>query len=359
MLKDFGPRIVKWYDKNKRELPWRNSTNPYKIWLSEIILQQTRVEQGLGYYLKFIRRFPDIYSLAEASQTEVYKMWQGLGYYNRADNLMAAAQTIVRQYKGLFPETPEALIRIQGIGPYTSAAIASIAFGYPKPVVDGNVYRVLSRLFGIETPINTGRAKKEFETLAGNLLQGNPPAAFNQAMMEFGALHCKPVNPDCLHCIFLSECTAGRLGEVARFPVKKKKPGVRKRYFYYLLVEVPGNKSNAFFLKQRDKKDIWKNLYDFPLLECNKRENPAEVLKNPVFEHLIGQTNFNIKSVSNEYRHQLTHQKIHAVFIHLIVNKNTGQLSDNSVFLVDENKLITYPVPRLLERYLQDQKILK
>ena len=359
MLNNFGIRIVKWYEINKRELPWRNTSDPYKIWLSEVILQQTRVDQGLDYYLRFIKRFPDIFSLTGASQNEIYKMWQGLGYYNRADNLMAAAQTIVNNFNGVFPETPEALIQIKGIGTYTAAAIASIAFGFPQPVVDGNVYRVLSRIFGIATPINTNKGKKEFETLAGNLLQNNPPAIFNQAVMEFGALHCKPKNPDCPQCIFLAECVAARSNKVEQFPVKKSKVSVRNRYFYYLLVEVVSGKSTAYYLKQRDKKDIWKNLYDFPMVECNSRTNPAKILKNSLFKPLFKHTKFSIKSISNEYQHQLSHQKIHAVFIRVIVNKNTGQLLENSVFLVDENELINYPVPRLLERYLQDQEILK
>ena len=359
MINDFGIRIVNWYEKNKRNLPWRNTSDPYKIWLSEVILQQTRVEQGMNYYLNFVNRFPDVFSLERATQNEIYKMWQGLGYYNRADNLMAAAKTIVNEYKGVFPKTPEELIKIKGIGPYTAAAISSIAFGYPQAVVDGNVFRVLSRTFGISTPINSSKGKKEFELLAGELLKNNPPGTFNQALMEFGALYCKPKNPDCTQCIFFTECVAVRLNKVGQFPVKNNKIAVRNRYFYYLFVEVNNENKISFYLKKRDNKDIWKNLYDFPMLESEGRINPIEALENPMFKALFSKQKFNVISISDEYRHQLTHQKIHAVFIRIIVDKNSGPLSEKTILLVDENELINYPVPRLLERYLQDQKILK
>jgi len=358
-MNNFGSKIVSWYEKNKRDLPWRNTSDPYKIWLSEIILQQTRVDQGMDYYLKFVDRYPDVFSLAVASQDEIYKMWQGLGYYNRADNLMAAAKTIVNDYNGIFPGKPEDLIRIKGIGPYTAAAIASIAFSFPQPVIDGNVYRVLSRIFGIATPIDTSKGNKEFEMLAATLLHKKDPGTFNQAVMEFGALYCKPKKPDCFKCIFFTDCVAARLDKVEMYPVKKGKVMVRNRYFYYFFIEILSENKTAFLLKRRQKKDIWKNLYDFPMIESEKQINPLEIMENTAFRTLFGQQDFSIKSISNEYRHQLTHQKIHAVFIHLIVDKNSEQLSEKSILLVDENELINYPVPRLLERYLQDQKILK
>jgi len=358
-MNNFGLKIVSWYKKHKRDLPWRNTSDPYKIWLSEIILQQTRVDQGMDYYLKFVDRYPDVFSLAAATQDEIYKMWQGLGYYNRADNLMTAAKTIVNDFNGIFPEKPEDLMRIKGIGPYTAAAIASIAFSFPQPVIDGNVYRVLSRIFGIATPINTSKGNKEFEILAASLLQKKDPGTFNQAVMEFGALYCKPRKPDCLHCIFFTDCVAARLDKVEMYPVKKGKVKVKNRFFYYFFVEGVSENKTVYYLNRRHKKDIWKNLYDFPMIEYEKQKNPLEILGNPAFKSLLGQQIFRIKSISNEYQHQLTHQKIHAIFIHLIVDKNSQQLSEKSILLVDENELINYPVPRLLERYLQDQKILK
>jgi A/G-specific adenine glycosylase len=359
MVKDFGNRIINWYEKNKRSLPWRNTSDPYKIWLSEIILQQTRVEQGMAYYLKFVHRFPDIFSLEQAGQDEIYKMWQGLGYYNRANNLMAAAKTIVHDFQGIFPETPEELIRIKGIGPYTAAAISSIAFNYPKAVVDGNVFRVLSRIFDISSPINTGKGKQVFELLAGELMVNKQAGTFNQAVMEFGALHCKPKNPDCAACIFFNDCLAARFNKVDKLPVKNNKTKVKNRYFYYLFIEVNGRGKTSFYLKQRDKKDIWKNLYDFPVLESETRLNPEDVLESRLLKTIFKGIPFTLKSVSAEYRHQLTHQKIHAVFFRIIVNKNSKYLSEKQLLLVNENKLIHYPVPRLLERYLQDQEILK
>ncbi len=357
MLDDFGDKLIHWYERNKRNLPWRDCADPYKIWLSEIILQQTRVEQGMDYYLKFIRRFPDIFSLAKASQQEIYKMWQGLGYYNRANNLMAAAQTIVDDFGGSFPQQPRELMKIKGIGPYTAAAVASIAFDVAVPVVDGNVFRVLARIFGIATPIQTGRGKKEFETLAATLLQNHPPGTFNQAMMEFGALFCQPKNPDCQQCIFLDTCQAAKNGTVEQFPVKQPKAAVRNRFFYYLFIEFAQNGGpRAFVLKKRNQKDIWRNLYDFPLVEYGKRKQPEEILHMPEFNDLIGQTTFTVSSVSREYCHQLTHQKIHAVFIHLIVDKKPAGFAENALILVDEKKIDNYPVPRLLDRYLQDQE---
>jgi len=256
-MKDFGTKIIKWYTKYKRKLPWRDTADPYKIWLSEVILQQTRVDQGMEYYLNFIRRFPDIFALEAASQDEIYKMWQGLGYYNRANNLMAAAKTIVNDHKGIFPKHPDELIQIKGIGPYTAAAISSIAFGFPQAVVDGNVYRVLSRVFGISTPINTGEGKKEFALVANSLLKGHQAGTFNQAVMEFGALHCKPKNPDCPACIFFTDCVATRLQQVEKLPVKLNKVTVRNRYFYYLLIEAKRDCNTSFYIKRRDKKDIW------------------------------------------------------------------------------------------------------
>ena len=359
MLNDFGIKIIKWYEKNKRSLPWRNTSDPYKIWLSEVILQQTRVEQGKEYYRRFVSRFPDIFSLEGAGQDEIYKMWQGLGYYNRANNLMEAAKTIVNDFQGVFPEKPEELIQIKGIGPYTAAAISSIAFNYPQAVVDGNVFRVLSRIFDISTPINTGKGKKEFEYLAGELMLKKQAGTFNQAVMEFGALYCKPRNPDCAACIFFNDCLAARYNKVEKLPVKTNKIAVKNRYFNYLFIELFKDEKSSFYLKQRDRKDIWKNLYDFPMLESKKRLDPDAVLESKMFKSLFSGLNFRLKSVSVEYLHQLTHQKIHAVFLRIIVDKNFKQLSEKPLLLVDENKLIHYPVPRLLERYLQDQEILK
>lgn len=355
----FGERIISWYTKNKRELPWRSGCDPYEIWLSEIILQQTRVDQGLAYYLRFVDRFPDIFSLADASGDEVFKLWQGLGYYNRAANMLIAAKTIVEEYSGVFPQDPKELIKIKGIGSYTSAAIASLAFGVSIPVVDGNVYRVLSRIFGIKTPINTSNGKKEFENKAAELIKGYPPGTFNQAVMEFGALYCKPKNPNCETCIFKMKCYAHNNKSVSELPVKKKKTVVTNRYLYYFLVEIVENGFPGIYIKKRTAKDIWKNLYDFPLIESKKSIDPLDAIAKFVSEYHLLHSGFSIRSISEIFHHQLTHQKIHAQFIRLIVDKKMMMNSDNSLLLIKVKDLINYPVSRLIDRYIKENNIIK
>jgi A/G-specific adenine glycosylase len=284
-------------------------------------------------------------------------MWQGLGYYNRADNLMAAAKTIVQDYNGSFPNDRNELMKIKGIGPYTSAAIVSLAHNTPVPVVDGNVFRVLSRIYGISTPINTTKGKKEFETLAKELMASHPPAVFNQAVMEFGALYCKPANPACENCIFIEQCTAGRNKTVNKFPVKNAKAKIRNRYFSYFLIET-GKSASRFLLKKRNAKDIWKNLYDLPMAEYDHTIAPRETLKNGNFKSLMGDAEFKIDNISDQHIHQLTHQKIHAQFIRLFVNNLPFQPIEKGLLLVNQSELIKYPVPRLIERYLQDQQLI-
>lgn len=353
-MEDFSKKLIAWYQQNRRELPWRNSSDPYKIWLSEVIMQQTRISQGLGYYLKFENRFPDIYSLAKASEDEVYKLWQGLGYYNRAQNLLRAARTIVKEYGGRFPEKQEELMKIQGIGSYTASAVASMAFGKPCPVVDGNVFRVLSRVFGLFTPIDTAKGKNEFSSLAGRLMAGHPPGIFNQALMEFGALRCKPKNPDCTHCIFLEECYARKNNAVSALPVKKPKAKVKDRYFYYWVAET---KNGKMLMKKRGPNDIWKNLYDFPLFTFKERLGPLQTIDNQLIRSIIGNVAYTVNNISHEYIHLLTHQRIHAVFIRVFVENFPEQFPGKGLLLIEKNKIEKYPVPRLLEQYLQDQKL--
>ena len=352
----FGRKLIKWYLKNQRKLPWRETKDPYRIWLSEIIMQQTRVSQGLEYYRKFVSNFPDVFSLTAAPETKVYKLWQGLGYYNRAQNLMQAARTIANEYQGQFPETKEELMKIKGIGPYTAAAIASIAFGKPDPVVDGNVFRVLSRVFGIDTPIDTAKGKKEFTSLAGRLMKGQSPGDFNQALMEFGAVWCKPRNPDCDHCIFFEECYARKNNIVSQLPVKKPKTRIKDRFFYYMVAQT---KNGVILMKKRGPDDIWKNLYDFPVIVTNERTKPLENLI-ALFEKIsFNDMIYTIKHISNEYIHLLTHQRIHAVFIRLIVENFPENTPENDLLLINKNDIEKYPVPRLVEQYLQDQKLIK
>ena len=266
---EFSNRLVAWYLQNKREMPWRLTRNPYKIWLSEIILQQTRVEQGLPYYNSFLSAFPTIFDLANASEDEVLKLWQGLGYYTRARNLHSCAKHIVNELNGNFPNTYDELLKLKGVGDYTASAIASICFDQPTAVVDGNVYRVLSRVFGIDTPINSTQGKKEFKALAQQLIDPSQPANFNQAIMEFGAIQCKPKNPYCLHCDFNDGCYALQKNGIHKLPVKLSKTNVKKRYFNYLVFK---SIINTTILEQRTKSGIWQGLYQFPLIEFTQKE---------------------------------------------------------------------------------------
>jgi A/G-specific adenine glycosylase len=354
-MNGFGNKLIAWYRQNKRPLPWRETSDPYKIWLSEIILQQTRVQQGTSYYYRFVEEFADVHSLAAATQDKVYKMWQGLGYYNRAANLMAAAKTISKDFHGKFPEKPEELMKIKGIGSYTAAAISSLAFNVPVPVVDGNVFRLLSRIFGIETPINSSPAKKEFETLAKSLMLNHTPGEFNQAMMEFGALYCTAKKPDCQNCIFFQYCFAGKKGITEKFPVKNPKAAIKKKYLYYFFFEI--EKDNKTWIRKRTETDIWRNLYDFPAVEYDLPVD-AEIA---LIDFLKDSKNekFVLKNISAQYEHQLTHRQIYATFLRLNVNKNFDIPEKKSLFLINLADIAKYPVSRLVDRYLKEQKIIK
>src|ERR1035437_2253314 len=255
--------LSEWYEVHERALPWRLNPDPYKVWLSEIILQQTRVEQGLPYYNAILLRFPDVRTLAEASLDDLLKLWQGLGYYSRARNMHAAAKQVTSEFGGTFPKNYETLLHLKGVGEYTAAAISSIVYGEPKAVVDGNVYRVLSRLFNIDTPINSTEGKRIFSSLAAELLDQEHPSRHNQAIMEFGALHCVPVRPDWVTCPLSTHCLAMTAGRVAELPVKTRGAAKQDRFFLYL---VPTDGQHAW-LQQRLEKDIWQNLWEFPLIE--------------------------------------------------------------------------------------------
>src|ERR1041385_985871 len=255
---DFSQILLSWYARNRRDLPWRKTRDPYKIWLSEVILQQTRVQQGLPYYLAFVKKCPDVKKLAAAPEDEVVKLWQGLGYYSRARNLHAAAKMVVKDFAGKFPGNYEDLRKLKGIGDYTAAAIASLSFDERKAVVDGNVYRVLSRIFGIEDAIDSTVGKKIFSELANELISQKFPADHNKAIMEFGALQCVPKNPDCKNCPFVLHCYAQKKKIIHLFPLKSKKTKITDRFFYYLVIRHKGH----IYIKQRTGKDIWKGLFD-------------------------------------------------------------------------------------------------
>lgn len=336
-MTDFHRLIVDWYRQNKRDLPWRNTINPYKIWLSETILQQTRVEQGLSYYYKFIEHFPTINDLACTNEETILNLWQGLGYYSRARNLHNTAKSIVDQFNGNFPSTYESLIQLKGIGPYTAAAIASFSFNECKAVVDGNVYRVLSRIFNISTPIDSTEGKKVFQELASELIPANNPAEHNQAIMEFGALHCTPKKPKCENCPFIIQCEALKNKTIETLPVKTKKIKPRDRFLHFIIFL---NQNQTIIEKRVNDKDIWKHLYQFPLIETDSIETPLD-LENDLYYKKIGKL----------YTHILSHQKLNTQFY--ISHQFPTQLNENQQ-LIQFSNIQDYPLPRLIDRFLEE-----
>ncbi len=344
---NFGSAIIRWYHANKRDLPWRNSNNPYFIWLSEIILQQTRVEQGLAYYERFVNKYPTIEKLAAAKEDDVLKLWQGLGYYSRARNLHHTAKEIVKKYNRKFPDDQKQLLALKGIGDYTAGAILSFAFHKKFPVVDGNVFRLLSRYFGIDTPIDSPKAKKEFFQLAGELMEHHAPSDFNQGIMEFGSKQCKPQNPDCQSCPLNGSCTAFAEKKVNQLPVKGKKADVRNRYFNYLVIHQNGKT----LLNKRSGSDIWKNLYDFPLIETTRKITEKKIMSDPEWKKIFGKSNITITSVSREHKHLLSHQTIYAKFYSVNLKKKLS--SKNGFLEVAEKDLKKYAVPKLIENFLK------
>lgn len=341
--------IIKWYKKNKRDLPWRDSENPYLIWISEIILQQTRVNQGINYFYLFIEKFPDINSLARASIDEVLKIWQGLGYYSRARNMHYTAQQIVKQYNGKFPDNYNNLIKLKGVGEYTAAAIASIAFNKPEPVLDGNVFRVLSRLYGISESTQTSGGKKIFMKKALELILPEAPGLFNQAIMEFGALQCIPKKPDCLNCDLKLYCYAFQNDLVNKLPVKKQKIKQRNRFLHFLYIKY----DNKTYIEQRKQNDIWKLLYQFPVIETENTCSIELLKKNRQWQHLFNNTKITIKSIPKEKIHLLTHQKLYAKFYMIEIEEPNQFLTENYLEINIKN-LKKYSVPKLIDNYLTE-----
>ncbi|MGZ3864082.1 MAG: A/G-specific adenine glycosylase [Bacteroidia bacterium] len=339
--------LIKWYKQNARDLPWRNSSDPYKIWLSEIILQQTRVAQGLPYYQKFTEEFPTVFDLAKAPEQKVLKLWQGLGYYSRARNLHHAAKQIVKEYKGVFPNEFNEIKKLKGVGDYTASAIASFCFNKPHAVVDGNVYRVLSRLFAIKTPIDSTEGKKQFAGLADELLDKKNPGTYNQAIMEFGAMYCTPSNPDCTNCVLKEKCLSGPRGKANEYPVKSQKVKIRTRYFEYFFIT---QKQNSF-LQKRTEKDIWQNLYQFPLLEFSEDPSKQVTLKRLEKEIFAKPAKFEVKKVSARKKHQLSHQTILARFWHISAPEARLSAAYKPINIKNIKK---YPFPVLLSNHLDE-----
>nr|WKN38202.1 A/G-specific adenine glycosylase [Tunicatimonas sp. TK19036] len=348
----FSEEIIQWYYKHQRDLPWRNTTDPYQIWLSEIILQQTRVAQGLPYYHRFIEAFPTVYDLAQASEQEVLRLWQGLGYYSRARNLHACAKTIVTEHGGKFPEHYKELVRLKGVGVYTAAAIASFAFNETVPVVDGNVYRVLSRVFGIKDDILSTTGQKNFRKLAEKLVPVGKANVYNQAIMEFGALQCTPANPACLLCPVASMCYAYQHGKQRELPVKIKKTKIRSRYLHYLVVRM----NDQLLMKQRQHKDIWTGLYDFYVIETPQPQDWDD-LADPFLAKLLSQPSAVTVEKSSMYQHQLSHQRLHVIFYTISFSDTLLQepIDSHSGKFYSLEEIHKLPKPILIDNFLRDQ----
>jgi A/G-specific adenine glycosylase len=342
----FSEKVVKWYENNRRPLPWRDTNDPYKIWLSEIILQQTRVSQGLPYYQKFISSYATVNELAAAEEQEVLRHWQGLGYYTRARNLHKCAKNVVEKYDGIFPKSYEELLSLPGIGEYTAAAISSFSNKEKRAVVDGNVFRVLSRVFGIDTPINSSEGKTIFSQLANELIANVEPDVHNQAVMEFGALCCTPKNPQCEQCPLKRNCFAFAHDMQLVLPVKIKSKPSRKRYFNYIVYEHKGQ----LHMRKRDEKDIWTGLFDFQLVEKKRPVNALKLLRDQ------GENFIDAPLVSKTYKHVLSHQTIFSKFIILKKSTKKGQLKKGKYYSLKQVKQL--PKPVLISRFLADHYIL-
>ncbi len=341
--------LLAWYETHRRDLPWRQTRDPYRIWISEVILQQTRVAQGLAYYLRFTERFPDVKALAEADIDEVLKYWQGLGYYSRARSLHTAAREIMDRFGGRFPERYEEVRSLKGVGDYTAAAVCSIAYGQPYATVDGNVYRVLSRVFDLDLPIDTTEGRKQFAALANELLDRTEPGRYNQAIMELGALQCLPRHPDCRQCPLAERCLAWAAGSdrVEKLPVKAPKKAVRPRYFHYFRVHCAGQT----LLARREKKDIWQNLYEFPLIETEAPVTYEQLREGEAYGALFAGSEERVLRITDMPPHVLSHQVIHARFYEVEVPGFTAAMA--SYLQIGEASLGDYAVSRLIDAYLQ------
>ena len=348
----FGKELIAWYYINKRELPWRNTQDPYRIWISEIILQQTRVIQGLDYYNRFIERFPSVHFLAEAEEQEVLKYWQGLGYYSRARNLHATALRLKAEFNGIFPKDYKTIRSLKGIGEYTAAAIVSFAFNQPYPTVDGNVFRGLSRLFAIDTPIDTNKGKKIFTDLAFQLIDKKSPGLFNQAMMEFGSLQCIPGQPDCDACPLQAHCLAYAKGLVSELPVKQNQTKTKEVYLYYFHIRY----KDRFYLVKRQGKGIWQNLFEFPSVESERSLSFEDLIENPDFQSLFPSSNHTeFRLMIQNRKHVLSHRILHATFYEVRINEESESFKKYDLITAED--LNHYPLHRLMELYFEFSSI--
>ncbi len=344
----FRQGLLAWAETVRRPLPWKGTQDPYRIWLSEILLQQTRAMQGLPYYLRFVERFPNVQTLANADEDEVMKLWEGLGYYARARNLMKTAQIVAFEKQGQFPDSYEGLLQLPGVGAYTAAAIASFAYNAPYAVLDGNVFRVLSRFFGLAQPIDTPQGRRVFEQLAHQALDTAQPARYNQAIMDFGALCCTPKSPQCSNCPLRPHCRAFSEQIQGQLPVKSRSLVKRERYFHYLVMEYEGR----VYIRKRTDKDIWANLYDFPLIEMPALAGGlSDVQQHPLWQEWLGMVSHEVRAISMPLRQMLTHQRIVAVFVEIALQKEIALLAP-AYTLVERQSLTNFAFPKLIGEYL-------
>lgn len=344
----FSDEIINWYQQHKRDLPWRHTRDPYIIWLSEIILQQTRVEQGMPYFYRFVEHFPDVKAFAEASEDVILRHWQGLGYYSRARNMHKAAKMVMRDFGGVFPARYTSVLRLPGVGEYTAAAISSFAAGEYQAVVDGNVFRVLSRYFGVDTPINSPAGKRAFQQMAQQLLSTENPGIHNQAIMEFGAVQCRPKRPDCPVCVLLPDCRAAREGLVSSLPVKLKAKASRNRYFYYFVVM----DTEGIYLQKRGNGDIWENLYELPLLEKEVAISSKQLFVDQKVQEWFGE-NARLALVGDVVKHVLSHQNIYAQFTE-VQDADVERLKKSGWDYVLLKDLDTLAKPKLIYSFLNN-----
>ncbi len=347
---DFSARLLSWYEQNSRSLPWRESNDPYQIWISEVILQQTRIEQGKSYFYRFMEAFPDVNILAAASEDHVMRLWQGLGYYSRARHLHQSARYIVDHHRGRFPQTSAAWLKLKGVGHYTAAAIASIAFNEAVPALDGNALRILARLFAVNESIDSAKGKSVLYELALMVLPEDRPGDFNQAMMDFGSVVCKPVSPQCKACIFQSDCEALRKNAVQDYPVRKTKKPVKTRFFnYFFLYRQEAGEEMAFFVKRRTGNDIWRHMYEFPLLETAIETTTHELADHQAVKQLLNNNN-TFNSV-HRIKHRLTHQLIVARFFPVRLSRDEQDRLIGTYRCVNREAFEGMAKPRLIERF--------
>lgn len=349
----FAQRLLAWRETHPRTLPWKAHPDAYTIWLSEIILQQTRVEQGLPYFERFREKYPTVEALAHAPEDDVMKLWEGLGYYSRARNLHGTAKMVASELGGRFPETFEGLLQLKGVGAYTAAAIASFAYNLPHAVLDGNVFRVLSRYLGIELPVDSTEGKKLFARRAQELLDKEEPAAYNQAIMDFGATWCTPRKPQCSDCPMSPDCQAFQQGLVEQLPVKSKKLEKKDRFFHYLVLRV----NDQTLVRKRTEQDIWQQLYEFPMIEREALTYDLDVLaQTPLWKELIGTTPYAAQQIVGPFRQILTHQHVTALFFEITLQRK--QLPNTPLFIgVERKNLNNFAFPKVIDRYLKDKSL--